>query len=77
VRVELCVELNALHPALWAWGTWIIVNLMFNQLITYWVLLYPIVSWGLLVLVHWWFYVRNAEGLCRIREAAVESKMAA
>ncbi len=76
-HVEDQKKLLNLHVMIYAVinAIWIILNFMFNQPVTYWVLLYPIVGWGLLVLVHWWFYVRNAEGLCRIREAAVESKM--
>ena len=54
---------------------WLILNFVYNQPITYWVLLYPIVGWGILVMVHWWFYVRNAEGLCKLREKSVEARM--
>jgi hypothetical protein len=54
---------------------WLILNFVYNQPITYWVILYPIVGWGILVVVHWWFYVRNAEGLCKLREESVEARM--
>ncbi|NYT02788.1 MAG: Pr2TM family membrane protein [Methanosarcinales archaeon] len=36
---------------------------------------YPVVGWGLLVVVHYWFYIRGAENLCRLREDMVESRM--
>ena len=36
---------------------------------------YSPVGWGLLVIVHYWFYVRGAENLCRLREEMVESKI--
>jgi len=36
---------------------------------------YPIVGWGLLVVVHYWFYVRGAENLCKLREKEIESRL--
>jgi len=33
-----------------------------------WIAFYPVVGWGLLVFVHWWFYVRNVDKLCKFRE---------
>ena len=36
---------------------------------------YSPVGWGILIIVHYWFYVRGAENLCRLREETVESKM--
>jgi hypothetical protein len=54
---------------------WVILNFEYNQPFLYWVLLYPIVGWGLLLVVHWWFYVRNAEGLCRLREVNIEARL--
>jgi hypothetical protein len=36
---------------------------------------YSPVGWGILVIVHYWFYVRGAEKLCVLREETVESKM--
>jgi hypothetical protein len=33
-------------------------------------------SWrGLLVIVHYWFFVRGAEDLCRTREEMIEAKI--
>jgi len=40
-----------------------------------WAMYYSPVGWGILVIVHYWFYVRGAEKLCRLREETVESKM--
>jgi hypothetical protein len=39
-----------------------------------WAVYYSPFGWGLLVIVHFWFYVRGAENLCMLREEAVESK---
>lgn len=36
---------------------------------------YSPIGWGILVVVHYWFYVRGAEGLCKLREDMVESKI--
>lgn len=30
---------------------------------------------GILVVVHYWFYVRGTENLCKLREEMVESKI--
>jgi hypothetical protein len=40
-----------------------------------WAMYYSPGGWGLLIIVHYWFYVRGAENLCRLREETVESKM--
>jgi hypothetical protein len=40
-----------------------------------WAVYYSPVGWGLLVIVHYWFFVRGAENLCRIREETVEAKI--
>lgn len=40
-----------------------------------WAIYYSPVGWGLLVLVHYWFFVRGAENLCKLREEAVEAKI--
>jgi hypothetical protein len=39
-----------------------------------WTMNYSPVGWGLLVIVHYWFYVRGAENLCKLREERVEAK---
>jgi hypothetical protein len=40
-----------------------------------WAIYYSPVGWGILIIVHYWFYVRGAENLCRLREEQVESKI--
>ena len=40
-----------------------------------WAVYYYPVGWGLLVIVHYWFFVRGAENLCRMREEMVEAKI--
>ena len=40
-----------------------------------WAVYYSPVGWGLLVIVHYWFFVRGAENLCRVREEMVETKI--
>jgi hypothetical protein len=38
-------------------------------------MLYPIMGWGAMLFVHWWFFVRNAERLCMIKEERTLEKM--
>ena len=40
-----------------------------------WAVYYSPVGWGLLVIVHYWFFIRGAENLCRMREEMVEAKI--
>ena len=40
-----------------------------------WAIYYFPVGWGLLIIVHYWFYVRGAENLCKLREEMVEAKI--
>jgi len=40
-----------------------------------WAIWYSPLGWGLLVVVHYWFYVRGADSLCRLREEEVEGRM--
>lgn len=40
-----------------------------------WAIYYSPVGWGLLVIVHYWFFVRGAENLCKLREEAVEARI--
>ena len=55
---------------------WLVLNMMGTITITpAWAMYYSPVGWGLLVIVHYWFYVRGAEKLCMLREEVVESKM--
>ena len=55
---------------------WLALNMMGTISITpVWAMWYSPVGWGLLVIVHYWFYVRGAENLCKLREEMVESKI--
>ncbi|MFB3765458.1 MAG: 2TM domain-containing protein [Methanotrichaceae archaeon] len=47
---------------------WVILNLSHVPRRYRWLMLYPIIGWGGLIFVHWWFYVRNADRLCKLRE---------
>ena len=49
-------------------AVWILLNVNFVHPRYRWIAFYPVVGWGLLVFVHWWFYVRNVDKLCKIRE---------
>lgn len=40
-----------------------------------WAVYFSPVGWGILVIVHYWFFVRGAENLCKLREEAVEAKI--
>lgn len=40
-----------------------------------WAIYFSPVGWGLLVIVHYWFFVRGAENLCKLREDMVEAKI--
>lgn len=40
-----------------------------------WAIYYSPVGWGLLVIVHYWFFVRGAENLCKLREEMIEAKI--
>ncbi|VVB71993.1 2TM domain protein [uncultured archaeon] len=40
-----------------------------------WAVYYSLVGWGLLIIVHYWFYVRGADNLCRLREEMVEARI--
>ena len=55
---------------------WLALNMMGTISISpAWAMYYSPVGWGLLVIVHYWFYVRGAENLCLLREQMVESKI--
>jgi len=34
---------------------------------------YSSFCWGLLIVFHWWSYVRNAENICKLKGEATES----
>jgi len=40
-----------------------------------WAIYYSPVGWGLLVIVHYWFFVRGADDLCRLREEKIEAQI--
>lgn len=55
---------------------WLILNMMGSiKIEPSWAIYYPPVGWGILVIVHYWFYVRGAENLCKLREEMVEAKI--
>jgi len=55
---------------------WLALNMMGTISISpAWAMYYSPVGWGLLVIVHYWFYVRGAEKLCMLREDMVEAKI--
>jgi hypothetical protein len=40
-----------------------------------WAVYYSPIGWGLLVIVHYWFFVRGADNLCRLREETIEDQI--
>lgn len=66
IHVLIYIVVNAL---------WVMLNMLFVPLRYRWLMFYPIVGWGTLVFVHWWFYVRNAEKLCKLKEEQVASRI--
>jgi len=55
---------------------WLALNAMGSVKIEpSWAVYYSPVGWGLLVIVHYWFFVRGAENLCKLREDMVEAKI--
>ena len=55
---------------------WLALNMMGTISISpAWAMYYSPVGWGLLVIVHYWFYVHGAEKLCMLREEMVEEKI--
>jgi hypothetical protein len=55
---------------------WLALNMMGTITISpAWALYYSPVGWGLLIIVHYWFYVRGAENLCKLREEILEAKI--
>lgn len=55
---------------------WLALNAMGSVKIEpTWAVYYSPVGWGLLVIVHYWFFVRGAENLCKLREDMVEAKI--
>jgi hypothetical protein len=55
---------------------WLALNMMGSiKIDPSWAVYYSPVGWGILIIVHYWFYVRGAENLCKLREERVESKI--
>ena len=55
---------------------WLALNMMGTiKIDPSWAIYYSPVGWGILIVVHYWFYVRGAENLCKLREEMVESKI--
>ena len=55
---------------------WLALNMMGTiKIDPSWAMYYSPVGWGILVVVHYWFYVRGAENLCKLREEMVEAKI--
>jgi hypothetical protein len=55
---------------------WLALNMMGSiKIEPAWAMYYSPVGWGLLVIVHYWFYVKGAENLCKLREEMVEAKI--
>jgi hypothetical protein len=55
---------------------WVMANMLFVPSRYRWIMIYPLVGWGTMVFVHWWFFVKNAERLCMRREERIEKRMA-
>jgi hypothetical protein len=55
---------------------WLALNMMGSiRIEPAWAIYYSPVGWGLLIIVHYWFYIRGAENLCKLREDMVEAKI--
>lgn len=72
------MKLFQLHIAIYVVvnAIWLLLNMMgyinINPSLAMW---YSPIGWGILVVVHYWFYVRGAENLCMLREEMVESRI--
>ena len=55
---------------------WLALNMMGSiKIDPSWAIYFSPVGWGILIIVHYWFYVKGAENLCKLREEMVESKI--
>jgi hypothetical protein len=54
---------------------WVMLNMLFVPSRYRWIMFYPLIGWGTLIFVHWWFYVKNASKLCMLREERAESRI--
>jgi hypothetical protein len=56
---------------------WVALNAMGSiKIYPVWAIFYSPVGWGLLVIVHYWFFIRGAENLCKLKEEMVAAKVA-
>lgn len=55
---------------------WVMLNMLFVPSRYRWIMLYPLVGWGTMVFVHWWFFVKNAKRLCVRKEEKTLERMA-
>lgn len=55
---------------------WVMANMLFVPSRYRWIMFYPLIGWGTMIFVHWWFFVRNAERLCTMLEERTLEKMA-
>lgn len=72
------MKLFQIHMAIYLIVNIVWLALNFMGLITInptWAIYFSPVGWGILVIVHYWFYVRGAENLCKMREEKVEAMM--
>ncbi len=72
------MKLFQLHVAIYLVvnAIWLALNMMGSiRIEPSWAIYYSPVGWGLLIIIHYWFYIRGAENLCRLREEIVESRM--
>ena len=54
---------------------WVILNMLFVPSRYRWIMYYPVIGWGAMLFAHWWFYTRNADKLCRMKEARIEQQV--
>lgn len=72
------MKLFRLHIAIYLIvnAIWLALNFMGTISIKpTWAMYYSPIGWGLLIVVHYWFYVKGAENLCRLREEMVEARI--
>jgi hypothetical protein len=76
-HVEDQQTLFGLHILIYALvnAVWVMLNMLFVPSRYRWLMFYPIIGWGALIFVHWWFYIRNADKLCKLREERAISKL--
>jgi len=76
-HVEDQQKLLGIHVLIYAVANaiWVMLNMIFVPSRYRWLMFYPIIGWGALVFVHWWFYVRKANKLCRLREERATTRM--